>query len=148
MPLIVVKERIEEPIAKVWELVKNIEDYPRFMKPVREVKVLSRTGDVTDAEWEIELKGSLLRWSEREICRPEEHRIEFVQIEGDLEKFEGHWDLKAASPEATEVELQVDFEIGIPMLRDMLNPVAEKALRENAITMLRSFHTRSVADLT
>nr|WP_315463282.1 SRPBCC family protein [uncultured Rhodoferax sp.] len=147
MPLIVVKERIEEPIAKVWELVKNIEDYPKFMKPVREVKVLSRKGDITEAEWEIELKGSLLRWSERETCLPGDYRIEFAQIEGDLEKFEGHWDLKSVSPGATEVELQVEFEIGIPMLRDMLNPVAEKALRENAITMLRSFHTPSVADL-
>ena len=139
MPLIVVKERIEGPIAKVWELVKNIEDYPRFMKPVQEVNVLSRAGDIVDAEWAVELKGSLLRWSERETCHPADFRIDFVQIEGDLEKFEGHWDLKAVSPELTEVELQVDFEIGIPTLRDMLNPVAEKALRENAITMLRSF---------
>ncbi|WP_003275609.1 type II toxin-antitoxin system RatA family toxin [Ralstonia solanacearum] len=139
MPMIVVKDLIEEPIAKVWELVKNIEDYPRFMKPVQEVKILSKNGDTIEAEWEIELKGSLLRWSEREICRPQDYRIDFAQIEGDLEKFEGHWDLKAVSQHATEVELLVDFEIGIPMLRDMLNPVAEKALRENAITMLRSF---------
>jgi ribosome-associated toxin RatA of RatAB toxin-antitoxin module len=146
MPLIIVKERIEEPIAKVWELVKKIEDYPKFMKPVREVKVLSRVGDITEAEWEIELKGSLLRWSERETCRPEDHRIDFQQIEGDLEKFEGHWDLKSVSPGATEVELKVDFEIGIPMLRDMLNPVAEKALRENAVTMLRAFHAPTLAD--
>ncbi|MEF9384631.1 SRPBCC family protein [Ralstonia solanacearum species complex bacterium KE056] len=139
MPLIVVKELIEEPIAKVWELVKNVEDYPRFMKPVQEVKILSRNGDTIDAEWEVELKGSLLRWSEREICHPQDHRIDFTQIEGDLEKFEGHWDLKEVSDHATEVELLVNFEIGIPMLRDMLNPVAEKALRENAMTMLRSF---------
>lgn len=147
MPEIIVKERIEEPIAKVWELVKNIEDYPKFMKPVRAVKVLSRRGDVTDAEWEVELKGSLLCWSERETCFPDDHRIEFAQIEGDLEKFEGYWDLKAVSPRATEVELRVDFEIGIPMLRDMLNPVAEKALRENAITMLRSFHSHGTVAL-
>jgi coenzyme Q-binding protein COQ10 len=139
MPLIIVRERIEGPIAKVWELVRNIEDYPRFMKPVQEVNVLSRAGNVVEAEWAVELKGSLLRWSERETCYPAEHRIDFVQIEGDLEKFKGHWDLKALSDEVTEVELQVDFEIGIPALRDMLNPVAEKALRENSITMLRSF---------
>ena len=139
MPLIVVRERIEGPIAKVWELVKNIEDYPRFMQPVKEVTVLSRSGDVVDAEWEVELKGSLLRWSERETAHPADYRIDFVQIDGDLEKFEGHWDLQAISENVTEVELQVDFEIGIPTLRDMLNPVAEKALRENSITMLRAF---------
>lgn len=139
MPLIVVRERIEGPIAKVWELVKNIEDYPRFMQPVQEVTVLSRSGDIVDAEWAVELKGSLLRWTERETCNPVDYRIDFVQIEGDLEKFEGHWDLTALSDEVTEVELQVDFEIGIPTLRDMLNPVAEKALRENSITMLRAF---------
>lgn len=139
MPLIVVKERIEGPIAKVWDLVKNIEDYPRYMKPVQEVTVLSRSGDVVDAEWAVELKGSLLRWSERETSHPADYRIDFVQIEGDLEKFEGHWDLKAVSDGVTDVELQVEFEIGIPTLRDMLNPVAEKALRENSITMLRSF---------
>ncbi len=145
MPVIVVKEIIEASITKVWDLVKKIEDYPRFMKPVQEVKILSRDGDVTDAEWEVELKGSFLRWSERDICRPHEHRIDFAQIEGDLEKFEGHWDLKQISEHVTEVELQVNFEIGIPMLRDMLNPVAEKALRDNAITMLRSFQNHEVA---
>ena len=146
MPLIVVRERIEEPIEKVWNLVKNIEDYPRFMEPVKEVTVLARSGDITDAEWTVELKGSLLRWSERETCRPQDHRIDFVQIEGDLEKFEGHWDLSTVDGGATEVELQVAFEIGIPMLRDMLNPVAEKALRENSITMLRAF-ARDLAEL-
>jgi ribosome-associated toxin RatA of RatAB toxin-antitoxin module len=146
MPLIIVRERIEEPIDKVWELVRNIEEYPRFMQPVREVKILSRSGDITDAEWSVELKGSLLQWSERETCREADHRIDFVQIEGDLEKFEGHWDLKTLDDGATEVELRVDFEIGIPMLRDMLNPVAEKALRENAITMLRAF-ARDLADM-
>ncbi|QOK94283.1 polyketide cyclase/dehydrase (plasmid) [Ralstonia pseudosolanacearum] len=144
MPLIVVKEVIEAPILKVWDLVKKIENYPKFMKPVHELKILSRDGDITDAEWEVELKGSILRWSERDICYPSEHRIEFAQIEGDLEKFEGNWNLKKISEHVTEVELQVNFEIGIPMLRDMLNPVAEKALRDNAITMLRSFQSHEV----
>jgi ribosome-associated toxin RatA of RatAB toxin-antitoxin module len=146
MPRIVVKEQIQEPLAEVWELVKNIEDYPKFMKSVREVKILSRTGEITDAEWAIDLKGSLLRWSERDVCRPEDHRIDFAQIDGDLETFEGHWYLQAVSENLTEVELQVNFEIGIPMLRDMLDPVAEKALRENAIAMLRSFSTRKLAE--
>ena len=36
------------------------------------------------------------------------------------------------------VTLHVDFDIGIPLLADMLNPIARTALEDNAVLMLRA----------
>ena len=43
----------------------------------------------------------------------------------------------------THVRLTVMFEIGIPLLADMLNPVAQRALRENCTDMLRGIERQS-----
>ena len=40
------------------------------------------------------------------------------------------------------MSLHVDFDIGIPLLSDLLNPVASDALRENAAQMLRALERR------
>lgn len=138
MPIITVNERLSSPIDEVWKLVENISAYPQFMEPVKKLNVLEEEGCFLTAEWEVELKGSLLKWIEREEKIAEEFRINFQQLSGDLECFEGYWQLNKVSETETEAILSVNFEIGIPMLRDMLNPVAERALRDNAIKMLRS----------
>jgi hypothetical protein len=42
------------------------------------------------------------------------------------------------------VTLNVDFDIGIPLLADMLNPVASAALRENSQQMLAALEQRLI----
>jgi ribosome-associated toxin RatA of RatAB toxin-antitoxin module len=138
MPIVEVTERLLTPIARVWKLIRDVESYPQLMKPVRSVTILQRDGLTLVSRWEVELKGSLLQWSEREVQDPERHRVEYKQIDGDLELFEGYWQLEAISPEITEAKLYVSFEIGIPMLREMLNPVAARAIAENSRAMLLS----------
>jgi ribosome-associated toxin RatA of RatAB toxin-antitoxin module len=138
VPLINVVELLKAPIGTVWELICDVEAYPRIMEPVRLVTVLSNEDNWTIAEWEVELKGSILRWTEKEIRDHANYSIVYHQIDGDLDKLEGYWKLQKLDDFTTEAVLVIDFEIGIPMLKDMLNPIAERALRDNARIMLRS----------
>jgi ribosome-associated toxin RatA of RatAB toxin-antitoxin module len=139
MPRIKVTEILDAPIKDVWELICDLDSYPRIMNPVRSITVLSSGKDWTIAEWEVELKGSILRWTEREDRYPKNYRVEYEQVDGDLEMLQGHWELRETDAgRRTEATLEIEFEIGIPMLRDMLNPIAERALSENARIMLRS----------
>ena len=144
MPVVEVVERIYADIDSVWRLVCDVDGYPGFMEPVQSVTTLSREGDESTVSWEVLLKGSTLKWTEREHRRPESYRVDFAQLDGDLERFSGYWQLADAGGGVTDAALYIDFEIGIPMLRDMLNPVAVKALRENSTIMLKSLEIGQV----
>jgi ribosome-associated toxin RatA of RatAB toxin-antitoxin module len=138
MPRLKVTEVLDAPIESVWELICDLDAYPRIMEPVRSITVLESGKDWSIAEWEVELKGSILRWTEREDRHPRDYRVVYEQVDGDLEVLQGHWQLREVGGGNTEATLEIEFEIGIPMLRDMLNPIAERALRDNARIMLRS----------
>ncbi|MGH8972970.1 MAG: type II toxin-antitoxin system RatA family toxin [Acidimicrobiia bacterium] len=138
MPTVEVTQRLAAPVEDVWRLVCAVEDYPRFMEPVRSVRVLSHGPNWSVHAWEVVLKGSVLTWVERQERDDGAHHVAYHQLDGDLEVFDGFWRLRALSPTATEAILVVRFEIGIPMLRTMLDPVAERAIRQNARAMLLS----------
>lgn len=138
MPNIEVKEFINAPIQSVWNVISDVEGYPSIMDSVKKIEVIENLENHIVAKWEVELKGSLLRWTEREELYPSTYRIEFHQIDGDLECFDGYWQLHEFSPGITEAILMINFEIGIPMLKEMLDPVASRALKENSRKMLLS----------
>jgi ribosome-associated toxin RatA of RatAB toxin-antitoxin module len=146
MPRVAVEEVVRSNIQLVWNLIKDKESYSSYMDPVRSVEIIESNDEFMIAEWDVLLKGSVLKWREKDIHIEDKYRIEFEQIEGDLESFEGYWQLAQISENEVLATLIIDFEIGIPMLRDMLDPVAERALRENAMTMLRSLNKFENAD--
>lgn len=140
-----VNVRIAAPAEVVWATVVAIERYPDIMDSVRAVEVLTDEGGERTSFWSVLLKGSILEWSERELLDHDAWRIDFDQFDGDLEAFRGHWQLTPIDERTTDVEMAVSFEIGIPLLADMLNPVAARALRENSLNMLHDIE-RSLAE--
>ena len=145
MPRVTVSMDVLAPIDEVWSAVKDIEAYPNFMENVRHVEITDEYGDARDSNWSTLLKGSVLEWKELERIDDESMTITFNQLDGDLDKFDGFWSLTPGDNGSVNVTLDVEFEIGIPLLAEMLNPVAARALRENSQTMLREIECR-VAD--
>jgi ribosome-associated toxin RatA of RatAB toxin-antitoxin module len=143
MPVVTVTERLLVPEEQVWNLVCDLKSYPRLMESVLSIGIVSETpgpGGVVDtiADWEIVLKGSILKWREHDHRDPAARRVTYNQVSGDMERFQGHWQVTRISDRITEAELVVDFEIGIEMLRPMLEPVAVRAVHRNSTDMLRS----------
>ena len=148
MPVVRVTERLLVPEERVWDLVCDLESYPKLMESVVSIGIVSETpgpdGTVdTIADWEIVLKGSILKWRERDHRDPGARRVTYSQVSGDMERFQGHWQVSRITEEITEAELVVDFEIGIEMLRPMLEPVAVRAVHRNSTEMLRSLGPRA-----
>ena len=134
------------PVQQVWEAVLDVESYPRYMETVKSVKELRRLPDGSrETEWSVLLKGSVLEWVERDVVLEAERKVLFEQTEGDLEVFEGEWTVSEQPGGAVTVRLFVNFDIGIPLLASMLNPVAERALKENSRTMLQEIEKRAAA---
>lgn len=145
MPVVNIDQDIQAPIERVWETLLDVESYEESMETVRWVRLIE-TGDehTRRAEWSVVLKGSILEWEEEEQLDHGAHKVVFKQLRGDLEFFDGYWMLEEIEPNQTRAHFEVEFEIGIPMLAEMLNPVAQRSLEESCAGMLRDLE-RSVA---
>jgi ribosome-associated toxin RatA of RatAB toxin-antitoxin module len=142
--LVEVTEVTPLPVELVWNVINDVESYPRLMEHVRSLTVLERGPDFRVVAWEVDLKGCTMRWVEREEIDPERYRIEYRQIKGDLAVFEGYWQLQRLPNQTCQTMLSVRFDIGIPMLSEMLNPVAERTIRDNSQKMLASLGAHAV----
>jgi ribosome-associated toxin RatA of RatAB toxin-antitoxin module len=138
VPLVKVEEVIPAPAADAWNLILDIEAYPHLMEHVHSVRILEQGLGYRVSEWEVNLKGCAMHWVEREETNEEKLRIDYRQIKGEMAAFEGYWQLEPLNDCTTKVTLTVQFDIGIPLMSDMLNPVAERALQDNSLRMLRS----------
>jgi ribosome-associated toxin RatA of RatAB toxin-antitoxin module len=145
MPKVNIDQDIRAPIERVWDSVLDIESYAESMDNVRSIRLVESNGEgVRRAAWSVLLKGSILEWEEEERLDHEAHKVVFKQLRGDLEFFDGYWMLEELGPNETRAHFELNFEIGIPMLAEMLNPVAQRSLEENCAEMLRGLE-RSVA---
>jgi ribosome-associated toxin RatA of RatAB toxin-antitoxin module len=146
MPEVELELDIRAPAARVWEVVTDIERYPDSMESVRWVKIIDGTDPLARRSgWSVLLKGSILEWEEVEKLDPDLMVMTFHQVAGDMEIFEGEWRVTPIDDERTNVKLHTSFEIGIPLLADMLNPVAERSLRSNSREMLLGIERDALA---
>jgi len=146
MPLVQVEINIAAPPEDTWNAVVDVESYPACMDSVQSVTVLERSGeDRRTTAWSVRLKGSVLEWVEVEQLDHASRRFDFHQISGDLAHYVGHWAVRPSDTGGSVVSLAVEFEIGIPLLEEMLNPVAAAAVRDNSRQMLDALERRLTA---
>jgi ribosome-associated toxin RatA of RatAB toxin-antitoxin module len=146
MPEVALELDIQAPAERVWQVVTDIERYPDSMDSVRWVKIVDGTDPLARrSAWSVLLKGSILEWEEVERIDPDRMVMEFHQVAGDMETFDGEWRVTAIDESRTNVTLNISFEIGIPLLADMLNPVAARSLRANSREMLLGVERDSLA---
>ncbi|HEX6989131.1 MAG TPA: SRPBCC family protein, partial [Bacillota bacterium] len=134
-PYVEVSKVIQGSRDRIYDVIRQIEDFPEFMEDVESIRVLERDERSSLSEWITRLEGRRLRWIEREVYHDHQYRIEYRQTEGDLKKFEGEWRLEE-TPEGTRVTLTCEFELGIPMFAALLHPIARIKVKENVESML------------
>lgn len=136
MPYVEVSKRIEACLPEaVFAFIKQMERYPDFMPDVASVRVLAREERATITKWKTRIDGMPIEWIERDEFDDDHLTIYYRQIEGDLKKFEGRWRVETDGG-AAAVSLTVDFELGIPMIAGLVNPILTKKIRENCDGML------------
>lgn len=143
MPFVEVSLPIQSEPKRLYEFIKKMEDYPSFMPDLLSVEVLERYENSTLTKWCSKVDGISIEWIELDTFDDENLQITYRQIEGDLNKFEGAWNLFPQENGAM-VTLTVDFELGIPMLSGLIHPILKKKIRENCIGMLTAIQKRTV----
>jgi uncharacterized membrane protein len=125
----------------VWQVMCDFEAFPRLMQDVLEVTCFDRSGDTLKSSWRVLLNGSELTWVEWDQFIDREE-IRFHQIEGDLEIWEGRWRVRAEQ-DAVVVDLTVTFDLGIPSLAHILDPIGIRAITANSRQMLEAINQNS-----
>jgi ribosome-associated toxin RatA of RatAB toxin-antitoxin module len=127
---------VAQDAASVYAALADFGSYPKHMSSVRKVELLSRSGLSCTSAWEVEFRKGLLRWTEKDDFDPDLRRIEFAQIEGDLETFSGVWDVSPLDVGSSLVSFSAVFDLGIPSLAAFLEPIAQNAIEENISRVL------------
>lgn len=110
--------------------------YPDLCSAVRSIRVESTSLDEAISSWEVNFQTGILKWTERDCFYRDRREIAFQQIAGDIDHFSGCWRVLAHA-EGTMITFDAQFDLGIPMLADMLDPVAKKAIEDNIDSIIR-----------
>ena len=120
----------------VYARLSDFGCYPAFSEAVRSVTVTGVTGDVTLSRWEVSFRNGILRWTEQDTFDRVAKRIDFLQLEGDVDEFAGSW-VCADADGGTSITFAARIDLGIPSLADVLEPIATRALLDNTISIVR-----------
>ncbi|MDQ3470453.1 MAG: hypothetical protein M3487_11910 [Actinomycetota bacterium] len=74
-------------------------------------------------------------WTEEDQLDRTAGTITFSQVDGDFEEFAGSWSVRPRD-EGAEVSFHAEFDLGITSLRSIIEPIAERSLRENVELIL------------
>jgi ribosome-associated toxin RatA of RatAB toxin-antitoxin module len=123
----IVKGRTRED---VYELISDFVRYPQCTPVVRAVSVGPRTDDVLISTWEVNFRKGILRWTEEDTFDRERWVIRFRQLTGDVDSFAGEWMLDEHD-QGCVVRFWADFDMGVPSLSHVIDPIAEETLASN-----------------
>jgi ribosome-associated toxin RatA of RatAB toxin-antitoxin module len=122
--------------ARVYARLSDLASYPDHSESVRSVTVTAVTGDVTLSRWEVAFRNGILRWSEQDTFDRAGLRIDFTQLDGDVEEFAGSW-VCANADGGCRVTFDARIDLGVPTLADVLEPIATRALLDNTTSIVR-----------
>ena len=122
---------VERDAAEVYARLCDFERYPEFAAAVKSVHVTAAGNGTTTSRWEVLFRTGILRWTEEDHFDADARTIHFRQTEGDIDHFSGTWIVHEDATGNSRVEFSADFDLGIPALASILEPIAERALRDN-----------------
>lgn len=128
---------------EVFRTVVQFDRYPTLAPHVQATTVHQTLPETSGkSSWELHFRSGLLRWTENERFHRDRALIEFEQTDGDFELFSGHWQLNAIGAD-TEVFFTADFDFGIPSLEGILDPIAERVIKETVAWAIVGFFNQA-----
>ena len=133
--------------AKKWKilrLIAKVEDFPKYMPNVKQCVVLEKRARVSLTSWVVDVDGIPFSWKEKAEFDFDNFTVRFQAIEGDLEVFEGQWQLADHPSGGTEVTVDVRVRLGIPMVAKLIGSVVAEKLKKNFELMLSAMEEKLV----
>lgn len=145
MPTVDSTITVSAPIARVYDLCRDIEAFPEFMDDVREVKILEQTEGRQVSRWVGEVKEfkRTIQWTEEDFWNREQRRCDFKLIEGDLSAYEGYWTFTETPDGGTTVLLSITYEYDVPLIGALIQGLLKKKMQGNSDSMLAAIKQKA-----
>ena len=101
---------VPRPASQVYDVVNDVEAYPRRFDWCNEATVLSRKPDEVVAKLSVRFAGMGTTFTTRNRLVPDE-RISLELVEGPFTALRGAWSFKALGERGCKVALDLDFEM-------------------------------------
>jgi coenzyme Q-binding protein COQ10 len=141
---ITLRRRLPVQAEVAYQLVVEIEKFPEFMENVIAVRLLEFGPDRKVAAWETLIDGAPLDWTEEGLYDPARLRVDFRALDGVFDRFDGYWQV-TADDDGCEVDLQLDYVVGLDEIEDIIGPILQERLSANLASMLDGLETRALA---
>lgn len=100
---------VQHSAEQMFDLVNDIEQYPKFMQGCAEARLISATGEEMLGELRLSKAGISQRFVTRnQLDRPKS--IVMTLEEGDFSAFDARWDFQPLSENACKVTLAMQFQ--------------------------------------
>lgn len=106
----------------MFELVNNIEDYPRFLPWCGASKIIQQDENQIEAELQIAWKGMHKSFTTRNVLHPYD-RIEIQLVEGPFRRLEGHWIFTTLNNSACKIAVELEFEFTGSVFDKLFQPI-------------------------
>ena len=94
---------------QMFDLVNDIEKYPKFMQGCKSATVISQTDQELVGELVLSKAGISQRFTTRNQLHPPTH-IDMALVNGNFSQFQARWQFDSLSESACKVSLTMDFE--------------------------------------
>lgn len=117
---------------EVFETLSDYGRYPELTDAVLQVTLSAGEEGRERCAWEVKFRRGILVWTEEGTLDPERRRIEFWLVEGDLDELHGEWQVDQVDG-GSMLRFSCQFDMGIPTLAHLIEPVAADTLRQNMV---------------
>lgn len=127
------------PVADADFVFARISDFPRYADhthAVREIRVEQAADGAVVSDWSVNFRNGVMRWQEIDRIDPIARTVEFDQLKGDFVGFSGSWRVEQVGADVT-LRFDAEFDLGMPSLAPIIDPIAAHALRDNIEAIIR-----------
>jgi len=107
---------------QMFELVNNIEDYPRFLPWCHQSQVLSKDEKGVRATLDIAWSGIHKSFTTHNHLYPYD-RVEIELVEGPFKHLEGVWEFIAMGEDGCKINLDLEFDVAGSMIDRLIEPI-------------------------
>jgi len=127
--------------AQMFDLVNDVEAYPRRFTWCAGARVLEREGDAITARLELRIGGLTQAFTTRNTLSPPQ-RIAIELVEGPFRHLSGAWEFAALGTDGCKVTLALDFEysgVMAPLMRIGFQKLADRMVDEFCTEAARTY---------
>jgi len=122
MPIVKKSALVMHSAQEMFDLVADVEGYPRFLPWCHAAQLLSRTDEEICGRIEVARLGIHQAFSTCNRIEPP-HRMDIALRDGPFRKLKGGWTFTALRADACKVELELDFEFSGQLINQAFGAV-------------------------